>query len=633
MRKIIFIVMGYLGLLLPLHSQVIFLENFETIELNGGVGDLPDNWILYNDNNIPDRDYTYCNKAWKVIQLSGDGKFAVSPSWFKTTNTKADRWMISPEINLPENSSPFLCFKAKSADKMDKETYFVGLSKTDSLKTSFTDTLLWVNKESSNWTEHVLNLESFNGENVNIAFVLRSTDKYALHIDDIEILDLTSPVVKLKNLTIPTLVNKGTEISFNASANFKFKEDIHSYRINYSLNDTLFFSVPVENAKLPNFTQITIPNQMFTLNSNGVYTFKLWLSNFNNITNVHSDTISQQIEATDRTYFWKRTLLECFSSSTCSPCAKVNPYIKQAFENLQKDSATKEQIFILKYQVDVPSPGDPAYTDEAKYRFSYYNANGVPKLFLNGKTYSVGEKWENLESDLRARISKEWVEKTPFNIKASMDRKNSQYKVSISIENVGEYPNPVLLYLAFVEDSIFHPAQTNGETKFYHVMRKLLPDAYGQNMLFKSSGDTTIEFNYTFDMVKPLIFHGLNGVSALVYLQDNTTKEILQSYYLPAIIDHVSTKYERKLNPETFFMIHPNPSQGESFLDFHLDTETVLDMEICDLNGKIIFRIPSVKYSPGKHTQAISFFPKPKGIYYLKINSEKFRLTKKIIIQ
>ncbi|MEG2337175.1 MAG: choice-of-anchor J domain-containing protein, partial [Bacteroidales bacterium] len=462
MRKIILILIVCFASVYSSFSQILFLENFENVELKAGVGNLSSAWTLYNDKNIPSANYSYCDKAWKVIK-NGNGKVAVSPSWFQSTNTKADRWMVSPPINLNSQSFPFLCFKAKSVDKIDKENYMIAISQTNTQKKAFTDTLLFVNEASADWTEQCIDLKKYKGANVHLAFILQSSDKYALYIDDIEVLDLCKPIVKLSNLSLPLFVSKSMPISFWALANYKSKDSIQSYTINYSLNNHLIFSSKVLNVEIPTFAQKEIPVQSFQLDTNGVYSFSLWLSDFNGIENTVSDTLTQQIEVTDKNYYGKNTLLECFSSSTCGPCAKANPFIQDAYKTIHQELENQDKFFMLKYQIDVPMPGDPAYTAEGKHQFNKYEGAGVPLLRLNGKSYSVDGNWELLVSDLHSQIQKIWNEKTQFQLKASMQRVQNDYKVEIHIENVGAYSHPVLLYLAFTEDSIFHTPQSNGE--------------------------------------------------------------------------------------------------------------------------------------------------------------------------
>ena len=79
-------------------------------------------------------------------------------------------------------------------------------------------------------------------------------------------------------------------------------------------------------------------------------------------------------------------LLEEFTSSTCGPCASVNPTIVQ---RLQQNPDKFTAIF---YHVSWPSPGnDPMYlanTQENNARVNYYGVNSVPYSVIDGNYYT-----------------------------------------------------------------------------------------------------------------------------------------------------------------------------------------------------------------------------------------------------
>ena len=79
----------------------------------------------------------------------------------------------------------------------------------------------------------------------------------------------------------------------------------------------------------------------------------------------------------------RKALIEEFTSATCGPCASQNP----AFNALilpNRDS----KVVPVKYQVPIPSAGDPMYAQnmpESDARRSYYGINGAPTATLNGR--------------------------------------------------------------------------------------------------------------------------------------------------------------------------------------------------------------------------------------------------------
>lgn len=620
------------------HAQICFQEDFERVPLSNQTGDLPEGWVLYNDNNRPNQEFSYCNQAWKVRLVSGN-KVAVSPSWFTSSNTRADRWMITPVIDLKNTIAPALDFDARSYDAGERESYLVMVSTTDSAKTSFTDTLLNISGESGSWMERVADLSEYAGKSIRLAFVQRSKDRYALYIDNIRVQDLSRVHVDLSSLLCPTKVAPDTAFSLSAKARILARETVTSYTVAYKFtlmenpSQTVFdgsktVALSGKESSSLKVRAFEVESPVLSLSEEGSYEVAFWVASVNDNEQIISDTLYASVEVSQQGYFKRNTLLELFSSSTCSPCAKANPWIKKAYEAVYA-SEQAPLLSVVKYQMNIPAPGDPCIIDEGLYRFQVYGGGGVPSMYLNGVKKTPVNGWESFENELLGIIENEFSKSTPFGIEAQMTRDGNTFTVNVSLTNVIAYENAVL-YVVFTEDSLFHSPQSNGETEFFHVARKVLPSAYGEELELRASGTNTYAYSYTFDGQKPRIFAGLNGLSAVVYVQDKESLEVLQSVHLPAIESTVANRSMELADGRV--NLSPNPARNHCRLSMELRTGGDVSVDILDLQGRVCQKMQFAFLQPGINVMDISTEGLLMGCYFVRISTPAGVVIKKLIV-
>ncbi|MBM3160329.1 MAG: choice-of-anchor J domain-containing protein [Bacteroidetes bacterium] len=151
---------------------------------------IPSNYtILNNDGNSPFSTMTpfIGQEAWISFQDPDStlNLVAAATSYFETADS-ADRWLITPKLTLSSFGN-YISWNAKSHDPSFPDDYVVLLSTTDSLPSSFTDTIGSVEQENFEWTEREVDLSALglNDSSVYIAFVLRTFDGFKLYLDDI----------------------------------------------------------------------------------------------------------------------------------------------------------------------------------------------------------------------------------------------------------------------------------------------------------------------------------------------------------------------------------------------------------------------------------------------------------------
>ena len=188
MRKILllatFVALPVLG-----YSQ-IFQEDFD------GNGPGIAAWTTIDaDGLTPASGVDFITNGWNRIDRDGtDGGFggpagnyaAMSTSWYTPAGTSND-WLISPQIAI-SGASPTLYWDVKAQDPDYPDGYKIMLSPTGgNTVADFTVELYNTAGENSWWTSRALSLTPYIGQNVRIAFVNNSNDKFMLIVDNIKV--------------------------------------------------------------------------------------------------------------------------------------------------------------------------------------------------------------------------------------------------------------------------------------------------------------------------------------------------------------------------------------------------------------------------------------------------------------
>jgi hypothetical protein len=169
------------------------------------------------------------------------------------------------------------------------------------------------------------------------------------------------------------------------------------------------------------------------------------------------------------------TFLEMFTSCTCPPCVSGNINLKNM---LIQNDAVGGKYTLIKYQMSWPGNGDPYYTAEGGLRRTVYSINGVPNLCMDGVNKQTSFNHNML---LQAQAVPSYVEVSGnYSVTGNTVTATIHVRPTMDI-SIG---NNLKLYVAIVENITYNnkrtvPNQTNGETEFYQVMKKFMPDANG----------------------------------------------------------------------------------------------------------------------------------------------------------
>lgn len=157
---------------------------------------------------------TYSTYAYPTAATGMAGNVAVANSWYNPAGTAND-WLVSPQINIPAGATGVnLTWSATSLGAAAYlENYKVYISTTGNQVSNFTTILKTVTNEPSTGTYHTVNLNSYVGQNVYVAFRDDSNDEYIMLLDNIKI-------TSTNTLATTDLKKKQTFFSPNPTSDF-----------------------------------------------------------------------------------------------------------------------------------------------------------------------------------------------------------------------------------------------------------------------------------------------------------------------------------------------------------------------------------------------------------------------------
>jgi len=216
----------------------------------------------------------------------------------------------------------------------------------------------------------------------------------------------------------------------------------------------------------------------------------------------------------------RMVLLEHFTQASCGPCATYNPQINNLL------LANPDEIIAIMYHTSWPGY-DPMYnhnTVENGARTSYYNVSSVPNSVLDGNVYNGHPaNWNITTVNNRAAVASP----CDISIYQELSPDNQTFMAYVLIEATEDIPAGMKFNLAVIEKHVgfASPPGSNGETDFYNVMKKLLPNQTGTTLPAISAGEYMImEFSWVHQNV-----YDIDELAAVGFIQNNNTKEVLQS--------------------------------------------------------------------------------------------------------
>ncbi len=240
----------------------------------------------------------------------------------------------------------------------------------------------------------------------------------------------------------------------------------------------------------------------------------------------------------------RMVLVEEFTNASCVPCDAQNP----DFNALMLSPTNRSKSVLLKYQTSFPGfdPMNAHNPSEVLARRNYYGIGGVPTATIDGTipgdSYAGGLGGWNVAGGGYAGgpygFNDEVIDfahNQPAVLEMEVDHQLSADLDSIfisgKIRNLGMdtfNATNTFLHVAVIEQELIFPIPpgSTSETDFYHVMRKMLPNANGVALDDIPNGDSVV-----FDYQAPLpdYIYDYSQIGVVSFVQTNGTRQVHQA--------------------------------------------------------------------------------------------------------
>jgi len=218
-------------------------------------------------------------------------------------------------------------------------------------------------------------------------------------------------------------------------------------------------------------------------------------------------------------------LLEDFANVSCIPCVTSNRII-QSLLNVRYGYS---KLVAIKYPTNFPSPNDPFYLanpGDCSTRINYYNVYYAPTTQIDG----ILSPYSPDSLAVIAAIDQRLTKPLTFRMDVSSSIAGSQYNITVTAQVLNgagiDFSNCVLQTVVTETDIEFaNPPGSNGETKFYDVMRVMLPSNAGESLSGMSQTEE-VTFQRQTSINPSWVVDNLNVVA---FIQNVSTKEVYQA--------------------------------------------------------------------------------------------------------
>ncbi|MCX7953841.1 MAG: T9SS type A sorting domain-containing protein [Bacteroidales bacterium] len=216
-------------------------------------------------------------------------------------------------------------------------------------------------------------------------------------------------------------------------------------------------------------------------------------------------------------------LFEEFTNASCGPCAATNPALDALLQ------ANSNKIVAIKYHTNWPGtdPMNAQNSSDVSARVNYYSVEAVPHGIMDGNVFNDHPGYFT-----QTNIDNEYNIPSPFQINLTHQFSLDYDSIYISCTLICKQAissTQLKLRIALIEKVIEYetPPGSNGETIFYDVMRKMIPNANGTTLPATWNVNDSQTFN--FGVAIPTYIYDKGQLAVVAFIQDDTNKNVKQA--------------------------------------------------------------------------------------------------------
>lgn len=510
---------------------------------------------------------------------------------------KANDWLISPQISLASPRA-ILKWRAKNLSSSLRDGYNVFISTTGNDRKDFDEEPVFsVSKEEVAWTEHYVSLAKYEGQNVYIAFVNPSNDKYIVCIDDI-------------------WVGTGEPYQMKVTSETLFDTDAHTFTVKG-------FVKPIVGCEINNYSAHCLYNgKTYTQTYEGLgivheqthefefpellelgkvgeaMLYKVWVT-------IGDTEISQECKASKASFnTTRKVVLEEGTATWCTACPQGTQKINELNEKYPE-----KMIAIAVHH------SDPLAIDD--YTLNIF-MNAFPGFIFNRHTNTLC-----LPEDGETNLINELKRLSPadINIEASfLNGINAEITTRFAHDIDNANYNVALIVL---ENGIkgYTQAPTYASTTMNHVPRAIYDSFWGT----PGSVPTVIKkeelYKQSYSIRLPSTTQDKDSLELVALLIDRNTNEIVNANSITA--SNFGTNISETINKPPFNIVI---SDNELCVNMLYNSIPVISrVELINLQGVI-------KQAGTGNQLCFQLKNGDKGVHFLRVTNGKHSIVRKILL-
>lgn len=337
----------------------------------------------------------------------------------------------------------------------------------------------------------------------------------------------------------------------------------------------------------------------------------------------------------------KTPLYEVFTSSTCGPCKPGNEHMTPIFDQY------KGEIVVIKYQMSWPGTGDPYFTSEAGNRRTYYGISGIPELIrLGTEQQPTSLTTTDIDNDL--------LETAKMNIELRYYVDSPTVYVTARWEALEEIAGPShRFFILITEKRTENNIKSNGETEFFNVFKKMLPDADGDiltgTIAAQQSGEYDLEYTFQGNYRLPAnaddetdhsTEHSVEdfaNLEVVMFAQNLLTGEVYNAALGELVPGETDlnrdwgaplTSVKEETNT-TSIRVFPNPASDRAWVESPAKNQ-LISLQVYDITGALV----TTNFSLNANRALVDISPLPSGIYLVECaTANGKRFTNRLVIK
>ncbi len=324
------------------------------------------------------------------------------------------------------------------------------------------------------------------------------------------------------------------------------------------------------------------------------------------------------------------SLLEHFTNASSSEANTENTFI-----NNFPPAATQNEVYNIQYHTNFPG-NDPMNNDntaDPSARALFYSVSQVPRTAIDGVIEN--RKFSEWGTPI---YNKRTLEASPFEISVNFPNiPRELLNVTATVKALEPFARRVIVQTVVVEQEILGTVFTTGNfggLTFKNVVKKMIPNAAGTiiNKTWLAGTQEVLNLNWS-----PSKVYNGNKLVLVVFVQDETTKEIYQAAYFNVTTNPTGTDPTTALDNtmqlqtlENEFVVYPNPAQNEVFTGFRQETAEDFSVILFDSYGK---RVDVFSLTKGNKGLLINTEKYASGMYFVEITGKNnIKVRRKLVI-